>query len=147
MSNQTYPQYPWLISFADLTDEVIIRLGDTYLNSHPSATQNYYHITAINTIDFVQTKGVQESEFNLILLPHALVKKLQINYLQLAVCESNIGLSDVELQYDKYYIKSKSYRNAVQQLESRISYEMIVNPTWCSSTIRAGSNSFKIYNG
>jgi hypothetical protein len=147
MSNPTYTQYPWLISFADLTDEVIIRLGDVYLNGHPSATQNYYHITAINTLDFVQTKGVQETEFNLILVPHTLIKKLQINYLQLAVCESNTGLSDIELQYDKYYIKAKSYRTAVQQLESRISYEMIVNPTWCSTTIRAGSNSFNIYNG
>lgn len=145
MANSNYPQYPWLISFSDLSDEVVIRFGDTYLNSHPSTTQNYYLGTAKRMLDLAASIGISSQQMNAITSPHYLLTQWMINYLQEQVCLNNIGLSDVEIRYDKYKIKYDVYHNEVVAYQGKINYQTFLTADMQQSYTRGQSRSFSIY--
>jgi len=141
-----------MITFADLTDELILKRGDTYLTTHPNASKNYYDITAAKFISFVNSFNIDVSVLNSLSRvvgaanpPHYLVIQWLINCLQMLVCENNMGLNNVMdgVHDDVYYIKYKHYSSELVAVQSQIRYETIVTGTMQQNQTRSG-NTFRI---
>jgi hypothetical protein len=144
--------YPWMITFADLRDELIIKRGDAYLTAHPSASPNYYDLTAAKFISFVNSFNIDVSVLNALSRapgainpPHYLVIEWLINCLQMLVCQNNMGLNNVMdgVHDDVYYIKYKLYSAELVNVQSQIRYETIVTGTMQQNQTRAGG-TFRI---
>ena len=145
-------QYGWMINFADLNDELIIKKGDDYLNTHPSPDNCFYALTAAKFISLVNSFNIDVSVLNALSRvpgatnpPHYLVIQWLVNCLQMLVCQSNIGLNDVRdgITYDVYYAKFKMYSNELVSVQSQIKYETIVTGVMQQNQTRAG-NTFRI---
>jgi hypothetical protein len=146
--------YSWMISFADLTDELILKRGDTYLTTHPISTKNYYDLTAEKFISFVNSFNIDVSVLNALDRtvgaknpPHYLVIQWLINCLQMLVCQNNMGFNNVQdgIQQDVYYIKFKHYSSELVAVQSQIRYETIVTGVMQQNYTRAG-NTVRIMN-
>ena len=148
----TTPIYPWMITFADLQDELIIKKGEAYLTTHPDATNNYFALTAAKFISFVNSFNIDVSVLNALDRtpgsanpPHYLVTQWLINCLQMMVCGNNVGLNDVSngIQDDVYYLKYKMYSKELVDVQSQIKYETIVTGALQMNQTRAGG-TFRI---
>jgi hypothetical protein len=146
--------YPWMITFDDLTDELIRKRGDTYLTTHPIAGKNYYDLVADKFISFVNSFNISVSVLNALDRtpgaknpPHYLVIQWLINCLQMLVCENNMGFNNVAdgIQADVYYVKYKHYSAELVSIQSQIRYETIVTGTMQQNQTRAGGTFRIIY--
>jgi hypothetical protein len=144
--------YNWAINFSDLTDESIIKLGETYLSTKPSVFSNYWNLTSQKFISYCGVKGIDVNTLNILdrkgsLPPHYLVIQWQINCLQMLVCQNNIGLNDISgYTDDKYLIKYKFYRDELKAISGSLSFETILNGTMQQNYVR-GRSSFNIIPG
>jgi hypothetical protein len=146
--------YSWMITFDDLTDELIRKRSDTYLTTHPTAGKNYYDLVAAKFISFVNSFNLDVSVLNALSRvpgatnpPHYLVIQWLINCLQMLVCENNMGLNNVTdgIRDDVYYIKYKHYSAELVSVQSQIRYETIVTGTMQQNQTRAGGTFRMIY--
>lgn len=139
--------YSWMITFNDITDEVIRKFGDSYLTAHPDAGKNYYDMTAEKYISFVNSFGLDVSVINQLNRTtnpiHYLVLQWLIICLQMLVAQNLIGLNNDEMVNDKWLYKYKMYRDDLKSISSRMSYEVIVTGTMQQNYTRF-SNTFKI---
>ena len=144
--------YPWMITFNDLTDEMIRKRGDSYLTTHPTPDRNYYDLTAAKFISFVNSFNIDVSVLNALSRdpgaknpPHYLMIQWLINCLQMMVCENNMGLNNVVdgIHDDVYYIKYKHYSAELVTVQSQIRYETIVTGVMQQNQTRAGG-TFRI---
>ncbi len=151
MSTMNYTPYPWMITFDDLQDHLIIKKGETYLSTYPAADNNYFDLTAAKFISFANSFNIDVTVLNGLShvagatnQPHYLVIQWLITALQAMVCENNIGLNDVTegVQNDVYYIKYKLYAAKLSDVQSQLRYETIVtgslqmNQTRASAAVR-----------
>lgn len=144
--------YPWMITFSDLQDQLIIKKGETYLTTYPSSDNNYFDLTAAKFISFVNSFNIDVTVLNALSRepgapnpPHYLVIQWLITALQAMVCENNVGLNDVTdgVQNDVYYIKYKMYASKLVDIQSQIRYETIVTGALQMNQTRAGG-TFRI---
>jgi len=152
MPTPSYTSYPWMISFDDLEDELILKKGMTYLTTHPSPDNNYFNLTAAKFISFVNSKNIDVSVLNGLTVDqtqpnhiHYLCREWLIKCLQMLVCGNNIGLNNVAdgIQNDVYYFNHKRYSSELVSVQSQITYETIVTGTLQMNQTRAG-NTFRI---
>jgi hypothetical protein len=148
MANSDYTQYPWLISFADLKDEAVIRHGNTYLMAKPSATANYYIITAKKLIGLAAKQGISEDQFLLVTIPHQHLVDYMINYLQSQVCLNNIGLiAGADIRGDVYKVKYDIYDEKASEIEGKLSYNHFLDQSgYQPAQVEAQSRNFNIYS-
>jgi hypothetical protein len=142
--------YDWMITFADLTDELIKKRGDNYLQTYPDKNNNYYDLTAAKFINFINSFNLDVSVMNAQSRagsspPHYLVIQWLITCLQMLVCQNNIGINNVDMgvNNDIYYIKYKHYNADLMVIQGNLKYETIVNGMLQQNYTRAG-NSFRI---
>lgn len=139
--------YSWNITFDDLTDEAIKKLGENYFIQKPSITTNYYSLTAQKFISFINSFGVTAemiSNFDRDTNPpHYMVTQWLVTCMQMLICQNLSGVNDVDIKYDKYNIKYKMYRDDLKNISGNLSYETIVTATMQQNYTRAG-NTFRI---
>jgi hypothetical protein len=138
--------YAWLITFADVTDASIRKIGDTYLKANPDPTLNFYDLVALRLIDFANQKGVDVTMINQVDPMHYMLIQWQIDCLNMIVAESLMGLNDVDIRYDKWAIKYREAREALKDRGSKITFEMFLTAKIQESRTRVGARSFTIYS-
>ena len=139
--------YPWMITYADITDEVIRKLTDAYLTTRPDADKNYYDLTADKFISFANSFGIDVSVLNQLNRTdnkiHYMVLQWLITCFHMLVSQNLIGLNNDEMVNDKWKYKYTMYRDDLKTISSKISYEMIVNGVMQQNYTRY-SNTFRI---
>jgi len=134
--------YSWMITFKDLTDEVIRKLGDTYLAAHPDASLNYYDLTAQRMISFAQGFGIDVSVLNTLNRtdkpPHDQLIQWMVTCLQMLVSQNLVGLNNDPLVDDKYKWKYQTYNANLKSLSTKINYEMFFTATMQQNYTRSG---------
>jgi hypothetical protein len=142
--------YPWMITFSDLTDSVVKKFGDTYLSSTPSSDKNYYDMTAEKFINFIGAMNLNDASISYLSRtgtnkPHYLLIQWLITCFQMQVCFDKIGLNDVEMQYDKYYMKYKVYRDELNGLSRMLKYETVISGQVQQNQTRAANTIEVMY--
>jgi len=139
--------YPWMITFSDITDEVIRKMSDTYLYNHPDPCNNYYNLTASKFISFANSFGLDATSLSNLNRstnpPHYLVLQWLITCLQMLVSQNLVGLNNDPVIDDKWAFKYKMYRDDLKTLSSKISYEVIITGNMQQNYTRY-SNTFSI---
>jgi hypothetical protein len=136
--------YAWMISFANIRDENVRKLGDSYLSGHPDPSNHFYNIVEQEFIDMAAEKGVDLVLLNQVNPVHPFLQKWMVYQLQRRVAEALAGLNDVEIIYDKWAMKEKRYKQEVIDLQSKITYEMFLTASIQYNYTRSGAKSFKI---
>jgi len=134
--------YSWMITFDDITDEVVKAQGDTWLSAHPSATKNYYDIVAQDTINFAGTYGHTTSmlnAFNRTTLPlHSSIIQWMITDMSMQVAKNLIGVNNDPMVGDKWKSKYSVYREELKAQAQTITYEMFLTPEMQMNYTRVG---------
>lgn len=139
--------YPWMIAFNDITDEVVRKLSDTYLTTHPDPSKNYYDMVAEKYISFANSFGIDVSVLNQLNRTtnpiHYMALQWLITCLHMLVSQNLIGLNNDDMANDKWKYKYQVYRDDLKITSSKISYEMLINGGMQQNYTRY-SNTFKI---
>jgi hypothetical protein len=144
--------YPWMITFDDLTDELIRKRGDDYLTAHPTADKNYYDLTSEKFIALAASFNISVDVLNSLSRapnapnpPHYLVIQWLINCLQMLVCRNNVGINNPSMGVmdDIYQVKYKTYNADLMIVQSQLRYETIVSGVIQQNYTRQGG-TFRI---
>lgn len=134
--------YSWMITFSDLTDEVIRKLTDNYLTTHPDASMDYYDLTAQRMINFSQSFGIDVSVLNTLdrsTKPiHDQLVQWMVTCFQMLVSQNLVGLNNDPLIDDKYKWKYQTYNANLKSLSTKITYEMFFTGTMQQNYTRSG---------
>jgi hypothetical protein len=136
--------YKWLITFADVTDVSLRKLGDAYLSNNPDPSLCFYDLVALRLLDFAAQKGISLATINGVDPMHYMLIQWQIECLGMIVAESLMGLNDVDIRYDKWNVKYQGFKKALQDRQSKISFEMFLTANMQESRTRYGARSFMI---
>jgi hypothetical protein len=143
-----------MITYADLTDELIKKRGDQYLKFHPDPNNNYYDLTAAKFINFINSFNIDVAVLNSFSRvpgasnpPHYLVIQWLITCFQMLVCQNNIGINNVDggIQDDVYNIKYKMYSKDLDLIQGNLKYETITWGTVQQYQTRAGGTFRLVY--
>lgn len=125
--------YSWMITFADVTDQVIKNLGDTYLSANPDSTINYYQLTANKYISFVGSYGIDVATINQLdrtvaaKVPHDLVIQWLITCFHMLVSKNLVGVNNDPVSDDKWVKKYHLYRDEFKAISLQCTYEVVIS--------------------
>jgi hypothetical protein len=145
MATPTSP-YAWLITFIDITDASIRKLGDSFLTKNPDPALCYYDLVAQRLIDFANTKGVDLTMINQVDPMHYFLIQWQVDCMTMVVSESLMGLNDVDIRYDKWAVKFREASANLRERTSKVTFEMFLTARIQESRTRVGARSFTIYS-
>jgi hypothetical protein len=139
--------YSWMITYADLTDEVIKKFPDERFTTSPSATNNYYDMTAAKFISFAASYGISESSLSNLNRttnpPNYLVIQWLITCFCMLVAQNLVGLNNDPMVDDKWRFKYQTFRDDLKTLSSKITYETLVSGQMQQNYTRS-ANTFQI---
>ena len=140
--------YSWMITINDIQDESIIKLGDTWLQAHPSASPCYYDLTAQRMISFANTFGIDVGTLNAFnrtnTPPHDNLIQWMILCIQMLVAKNLVGLNNDPVVDDKWRFKYQTNSSELKSVSKNITYEQFLTATMQQNYTRAAGTGVLI---